>query len=70
MPGGFIAAGAKTVIPAKACGESFPCDSFPTRIPTTILKWYTNFVKKLTPKGIETKIKSAQQRSCLRGRHR
>ena len=34
MPGGFIAAGAKTVIPAKA-KPRFRCAWCPTRIPTT-----------------------------------
>jgi acetylornithine deacetylase/succinyl-diaminopimelate desuccinylase-like protein len=56
MPGGFIAAGAKTVIPAKAAAK-VSMRLVPNQDPDDILKRYTNFVKKLTPKGIETKIK-------------
>ena len=56
MPGGFTAAGAKTVIPAKAAAK-VSMRLVPNQDPDDILKRYTNFVKKLTPKGIETKIK-------------
>ena len=56
MPGGFIAAGAKTVIPAKAAAK-VSMRLVPNQDPDDIVKRYTNFVKKLTPKGIETKIK-------------
>src|SRR5882762_161449 len=56
MPGGFIAAGAKTVIPAKAAAK-VSMRLVPNQDPDDILKRYTNFVKKLTPKGVETKIK-------------
>jgi acetylornithine deacetylase/succinyl-diaminopimelate desuccinylase-like protein len=56
MPGGFIAAGAKTVIPAKAAAK-VSMRLVPNQDPDDILKRYTNFVKKLTPKGIETKVK-------------
>src|SRR3984885_224686 len=56
MPGGFIAAGAKTVIPAKAAAK-VSMRLVPNQDPDDILKRYTAFVKKLTPKGIETKIK-------------
>ena len=52
----FIAAGAKTVIPAKAAAK-VSMRLVPNQDPDDILKRYTNFVKKLTPKGIETKIK-------------
>ncbi len=55
MPGGFIASGAKTVIPAKASAK-VSMRLVPNQDPDDILKKYTNFVKKLTPKGIETKI--------------
>ena len=57
MPGGFIAAGAKTVIPAKAAAK-VSMRLVPNQDPDDILKRYTAFVKKLTPKGIETKIKT------------
>ena len=56
MPGGFTAAGAKTVIPAKAAAK-VSMRLVPNQDPDDILKRYTAFVKKLTPKGIETKIK-------------
>jgi acetylornithine deacetylase/succinyl-diaminopimelate desuccinylase-like protein len=56
MPGGFVAAGAKTVIPAKAQAK-VSMRLVPNQDADDILKGYTAFVKKLTPKGIETKIK-------------
>ena len=56
MPGGFIAPGAKTVIPARASAK-VSMRLVPKQDPDEILKRYTNYVKKLTPKGIETKIK-------------
>jgi acetylornithine deacetylase/succinyl-diaminopimelate desuccinylase-like protein len=56
MPGGFTAPGAKTVIPAKAAAK-VSMRLVPNQDPADILKRYTAFVKKLTPKGIETKIK-------------
>ena len=55
MPGGFIATGAKTVIPAKASAK-VSMRLVPNQDPDEVLKKYTNYVKKLTPKGIETKI--------------
>jgi acetylornithine deacetylase/succinyl-diaminopimelate desuccinylase-like protein len=56
MPGGFIAAGAKTVIPAKAQAK-VSMRLVPNQDPDDIFKKYSAFVKKHTPKGIETKIK-------------
>jgi acetylornithine deacetylase/succinyl-diaminopimelate desuccinylase-like protein len=56
MPGGFIAAGAKTVIPAKAAAK-VSMRLVPNQDADDILKKYTAYVKKLTPKGIETNIK-------------
>ncbi len=56
MPGGFIASGAKTVIPARAAAK-VSMRLVPNQDPDAILKKYTNYIKKLTPKGIETKIK-------------
>src|SRR4051794_11664343 len=56
MPGGFTSAGAKTVIPAKAAAK-VSMRLVPNQDADDILKRYTNYVKKLTPKGIETKIK-------------
>jgi acetylornithine deacetylase/succinyl-diaminopimelate desuccinylase-like protein len=56
MPGGFVAPGAKTVIPARASAK-VSMRLVPNQDPNDILKRYTEFVKKQTPKGIETKIK-------------
>ena len=56
MPGGFVAPGAKTVIPARASAK-VSMRLVPNQDPDDILKRYMAFVKKLTPKGIETKIK-------------
>ena len=56
MPGGFTAPGAKTVIPARASAK-VSMRLVPDQDPKKILKLYTDFVKKLTPKGIEIKVK-------------
>ena len=56
MPGGFVADGAKTVIPAKAKAK-VSMRMVPNQDPDDILKKYLAFVKKHTPKGIETKVK-------------
>src|SRR6204780_1412660 len=55
MPGGFIAAGAKTVIPAKAAAK-VSMRLVPNQDPSDVFRKYSAFVKKHTPKGIETKI--------------
>jgi len=56
MPGGFVAAGAKTVIPAKASAK-VSMRLVPNQNPDAVLKKYTKFLKKLTPKGIELNVK-------------
>jgi acetylornithine deacetylase/succinyl-diaminopimelate desuccinylase-like protein len=56
MPGGFTAPGAKTVIPAKASAK-VSMRMVPNQNPDDILKRYTKFVKKLTPKGVDISIK-------------
>ena len=56
MPGGFTAAGAKTVIPARASAK-VSMRLVPNMNPDDILRKYTKFVKKLTPKGVDVKIK-------------
>ena len=56
MPGGFVAPGAKTVIPAKASAK-VSMRLVPDQNPEDILKKYTDFVAQLTPKGIKTSIK-------------
>jgi acetylornithine deacetylase/succinyl-diaminopimelate desuccinylase-like protein len=54
--GGFQAPGAKTVIPARASAK-VSMRLVPKQDPDVILKKYTEYVKKLTPKGIEINIK-------------
>jgi acetylornithine deacetylase/succinyl-diaminopimelate desuccinylase-like protein len=56
MPGGFIAAGAKTVIPARASAK-VSMRLVPNQDPDDILKRYLAYVKKLTPKGSELNVK-------------
>src|SRR5215475_1150756 len=56
MPGGFTSPGAKTVIPAKASAK-VSMRMVPNQDPDDILKRYAAYVKKLTPKGIQTNIK-------------
>ena len=56
MPGGFVAPGAKTVIPARASAK-VSMRLVPKQAPDDILKKYTEFVKKVTPKGIQISIK-------------
>jgi acetylornithine deacetylase/succinyl-diaminopimelate desuccinylase-like protein len=55
MPGGFTAKGAKTVIPAKASAK-VSMRLVPNMDPDDILKRFTDFVNKNTPKGISFKI--------------
>src|SRR5256885_10020041 len=55
MPGGFTAPGAKTVIPARAQAK-VSMRLVPNQNADEVLKKYSAFVKKHTPKGIETKI--------------
>jgi len=56
MPGGFTAPGAKTVIPARASAK-VSLRLVPNQDPADILKRFKAYVKKLTPKGIQTNIK-------------
>jgi acetylornithine deacetylase/succinyl-diaminopimelate desuccinylase-like protein len=56
MPGGFVAAGAKTVIPAKASAK-ISMRMVPNQDPDDIVEKYTKFVHSLTPKGIQINIK-------------
>jgi len=56
MPGGYIAPGAKTVIPAKATAK-VSMRLVPDQDPDDILKKYEKRIKKITPKGIQVKIK-------------
>jgi acetylornithine deacetylase/succinyl-diaminopimelate desuccinylase-like protein len=56
MPGGFTSPGAKTVIPARAAAK-VSLRLVPNQDPDDILKRYKNYVKKLTPKGIQISFK-------------
>src|SRR4029077_16373362 len=56
MPGGFVAPGAKTVIPAKASAK-VSMRLVPNQDADDIFKKYAAFVKTLTPKRTETKTK-------------
>ncbi|HEV2022302.1 MAG TPA: dipeptidase [Terriglobales bacterium] len=56
MPGGFIGAGGKTVIPARAAAK-ISMRLVPDQRPDKIFKQYCKFVNKLVPKGIHIKIK-------------
>ena len=54
--GGFTAPGAKTVIPAKGSAK-VSMRLVPHQDPDDILKKFTDYVAKITPKGISTSIK-------------
>ena len=56
MPGGFVGAGAKTVIPARACAK-VSMRLVPDQRPDEIFKLYSDFVRSLTPRGIQLNIK-------------
>jgi acetylornithine deacetylase/succinyl-diaminopimelate desuccinylase-like protein len=56
MPGGFTAAGAKTVIPAKATAKiSFRL--VPDMHPQEVFAQYKSYVESLQPKGIELRVR-------------
>ena len=54
--GGFTAPGAKTVIPAKASAK-VSMRLVPNQHPDDILKKFSDYVAKITPKGVSTSIK-------------
>src|SRR5207248_2853970 len=56
MPGGFIGAGAKTVIPARASAK-VSMRLVPDQRPDEVFKLYSDFVRSLVPKGIQLDIK-------------
>jgi len=56
MPGGFVGAGAKTVIPAKATAKiSFRL--VPAMNPQEVFAQYKSYVESLQPKGIELRVR-------------
>ncbi len=56
MPGGFTAAGAKTVIPAKASAK-VSMRLVPNQDPDEIFAAFQKYVQSLVPRGIQLKIK-------------
>lgn len=56
MPGGFVGAGAKTVIPARASAK-VSMRLVPDQRPEEIWKLFNKYVKSIVPKGIQVNIK-------------
>ena len=56
MPGGFVGAGAKTVIPAKAVAK-ISLRLVPDMTPAESFAQYKAFVESLTPKGIQLEVR-------------
>jgi acetylornithine deacetylase/succinyl-diaminopimelate desuccinylase-like protein len=56
MPGGFIGAGAKTVIPARAIAK-ISMRLVPDQTPTETFAQYKSYVESLCPKGIELSVR-------------
>jgi len=56
MPGGFIGAGAKTVIPAKALAK-VSMRLVPGMTPSKAFEQYKRFVLSLAPKGVEVEVR-------------
>jgi acetylornithine deacetylase/succinyl-diaminopimelate desuccinylase-like protein len=56
IPGGFIGAGAKTVIPAKAVAK-VSMRLVPGMTPAKSFELYKNYVKKITPVGVEVEVR-------------
>jgi acetylornithine deacetylase/succinyl-diaminopimelate desuccinylase-like protein len=56
MPGGFIGAGAKTVIPAKAVAK-ISMRLVPDQTPATAFAQYKAYVESLCPKGITLEVR-------------
>jgi acetylornithine deacetylase/succinyl-diaminopimelate desuccinylase-like protein len=67
MPGGFTAPGAKTVIPARASAK-VSMRLVPDMDPDDILRKYTKYIQKITPKGVDVKIKvHSKGKACVVG---
>jgi len=56
IAGGFTGAGAKTVIPAKATAK-VSIRLVPKQDPEKVVKAFKDFVKRRTPKGIQTEVR-------------
>jgi acetylornithine deacetylase/succinyl-diaminopimelate desuccinylase-like protein len=60
MPGGFIGAGAKTVIPAKATAK-VSMRLVPGMTPAKSFALYESFVKKISPSGVDVEVRLIHQ---------
>jgi acetylornithine deacetylase/succinyl-diaminopimelate desuccinylase-like protein len=56
MPGGFIGAGAKTVIPARAAAK-VSIRLVPNMTPERVFAKYKQFVESLSPRGVELDVR-------------
>jgi acetylornithine deacetylase/succinyl-diaminopimelate desuccinylase-like protein len=56
IPGGFIGAGAKTVIPAKATAK-VSMRLVPGMTPAKSFSLYKNYVEKIAPKGVDVDVR-------------
>ncbi len=56
MPGGFIGAGAKTVIPAKAVAK-ISMRLVPDQVPAEIFAQYKAYVESIVPRGVEVAVR-------------
>ncbi len=56
MPGGFIGAGAKTVIPAKATAK-ISMRLVPGMTPAKTFALYKNYVEKIAPAGVDVEVR-------------
>jgi acetylornithine deacetylase/succinyl-diaminopimelate desuccinylase-like protein len=56
IAGGFTGAGAKTVIPAKATAK-VSIRLVPNQDPDKVVSAFRDFVKKKTPKGVQTEVR-------------
>jgi len=65
MPGGFIGAGAKTVIPAKATAK-ISMRLVPNMTPAKAFEQYKSYVAELAPKGVDVSVRLIHQGdACL-----
>ena len=60
MPGGFIGAGAKTVIPAKATAK-ISMRLVPKMTPAKAFEQYKSFVESIAPKGVDVTVRLIHQ---------
>jgi acetylornithine deacetylase/succinyl-diaminopimelate desuccinylase-like protein len=56
IPGGFVGAGAKTVIPAKATAK-VSIRLVPAMTPTETFAQYRDYIRKITPPGVEVDVR-------------